>query len=36
MVTGSGIVSLAFGLFICYHIGFVDGLFAAHPHWTPS
>jgi high-affinity nickel-transport protein len=36
MVTGSGIISLAFGLFICYHIGFVDGLFAAHPHWTPS
>jgi ABC-type nickel/cobalt efflux system permease component RcnA len=36
LVTGSGIVSLAFGLFICYHIGFVDGLFAAQPHWTPS
>jgi len=36
LVTGSGIVSLAFGLFICYHIGFVDGLFAAQPHSTPS
>jgi hypothetical protein len=36
LVTGSGIVSLAFGLFICYYIGFVDGLFTAHPHWTPS
>ena len=36
LVTGSGIVSLAFGVFICYHIGFVDGLFTAHPNWTPS
>jgi high-affinity nickel-transport protein len=36
LVTGSGIVSLAFGVFICYHIGFVDGLFAAHPHWIPG
>jgi len=35
-VTGSGIVSLAFGVFICYHIGFVDGLFSAHPNWTPN
>jgi high-affinity nickel-transport protein len=36
LVTGSGIVSLAFGAFICYHIGFVDGLFTTHPNWTPS
>src|ERR1700676_950776 len=36
LLTGSGIVSLAFGAFICYHIGFVDGLFTAHPNWTPS
>lgn len=36
LVTGSGIVSLAFGVFICYHIGFIDGLFTAHPNWTPS
>ena len=36
LVTGSGVVSLAFGAFICYHIGFVDGLFTAHPNWTPS
>jgi high-affinity nickel permease len=36
LVTGSGIVSLAFGLFLCYRIGFVDGLFTAHPNWTPS
>ena len=31
----SGLVSIAFGLFITLHIGFVDGLFTAHPHWTP-
>lgn len=36
LITGSGILSLAFGLFVCYHIGFVDGLFTAHPHWNPS
>lgn len=32
----SGIVSLAFGLFIAYKIGVVDGLFSSHPHWTPN
>jgi ABC-type nickel/cobalt efflux system permease component RcnA len=31
----SGLISVAFGLFITFHIGFVDGLFAANPHWTP-
>ncbi len=36
LVTGSGLLSLAFGLFVCYHIGFVDGLFTHHPNWTPS
>jgi high-affinity nickel-transport protein len=36
LVTGSGILSLVFGLFVCYHIGFVDGLFTAHPNWKPS
>jgi high-affinity nickel-transport protein len=36
LVTGSGIVSLAFGLFVCYQIGFVDGLFTSHPNWKPS
>jgi len=36
LVTGSGLLSLGFGLFVCYQIGFVDGLFAAHPNWTPS
>ena len=32
----SGIVSLAFGLFIAYKIGYVGGLFTSHPHWTPE
>jgi hypothetical protein len=36
LVTGSGFLSLAFGLFVCYQIGFVEGLFSGHPHWTPS
>jgi high-affinity nickel permease len=36
LVVGSGLVSLGFGLFICYQIGFVDGLFTSHPSWTPS
>jgi len=31
----SGLVSVAFGLFLTFQIGFVDGLFTAHPHWTP-
>jgi len=35
LVTGSGILSLAFGLFLTYHIGIVDGLFTNHPNWTP-
>jgi len=31
----SGIISMAFGLFITVQIGFVAGLFTANPHWTP-
>jgi len=36
LIVGSGVLSLVFGLFVCYHIGFVDGLFTSHPMWTPS
>jgi hypothetical protein len=36
LITASGLVSLGFGLFICYHIGLVDGLFTSHPNWIPS
>jgi hypothetical protein len=35
-VTASGLLSLGFGFFVCYRIGFVDGLFSNHPTWTPS
>jgi len=35
-VTASGLLSLCFGIFICYHIGIVEGLFTSHPRWTPS
>lgn len=35
LITASGIISLGFGLFVSYQIGFVDGLFTAHPSWTP-
>ncbi len=33
--TLSGVLSLAFGLFIVYQMGFVHGLFTHHPTWTP-
>ena len=36
MSFASGLVSLCFGLFLMYQIGFVDGLFAIHPRWTPN
>jgi ABC-type nickel/cobalt efflux system permease component RcnA len=35
MALASGLLSLGFGLFLCYQIGFVDGLFFSHPHWSP-
>jgi len=35
LAVASGFVSVAFGLFLCYQIGYVDGLFAAHPSWIP-
>ena len=31
----SGLLSLAFGLFLVYQIGFVSGLFTGHASWTP-
>jgi high-affinity nickel-transport protein len=30
-----GLVSLGFGLFLIYQIGFVQGLFTSHPEWVP-
>jgi high-affinity nickel-transport protein len=32
----SGLLSLAFGIFVVYQIGFVSGLFTVHPVWTPK
>jgi high-affinity nickel-transport protein len=31
----SGVLSLAFGLFLAYRVAVVDGLFSADPRWTP-
>ncbi len=36
LVLGSGLLSLCFGIFVCYDVGFVNGLFAGHPYWRPS
>ena len=35
LVTGSGLLSFGFGLFLAYQIGVVDRLFDAVPIWTP-
>ncbi len=35
LALASGFLSLAFGLFLCYQIGFVDGLFTGHAKWIP-
>ena len=32
----SGVISLAFGLFVAYRVGLVDGLFTGNPRWTPK
>jgi hypothetical protein len=36
LVTGSGLLSLVFGLLVIYQIGFVGGLFSSHPVWSPK
>ena len=33
--TVSGMVSLCFGSFLVYQLGFLGGLFTSHPEWTP-
>jgi len=33
--TVSGVVSLCFGTFLVYQLGFLGGLFTSHPQWTP-
>lgn len=32
----SGLVSVCFGTFLVYQLGYVGGLFTSHPHWTPQ
>jgi hypothetical protein len=36
LVTGSGLLSFGFGLFLAYQIGIVDRLFSAAPIWSPQ
>jgi high-affinity nickel-transport protein len=36
LVLGSGLLSLCFGIFVCYDVGFVSGLFTSHLDWTPT
>jgi hypothetical protein len=36
LATASGVLSLAFGVWMAYQIGVVDGLFSASPHWSPE
>ena len=35
LATASGMASLCFGSFLVYQLGFLGGLFTAHPLWTP-
>jgi cytochrome c biogenesis protein CcdA len=36
LTLASGVLSLAFGVFIVYHMGFVNGLFTRNPIWKPE
>ncbi|HZQ92829.1 MAG TPA: high-affinity nickel-transport family protein [Terriglobales bacterium] len=36
LATASGLISLGFGLFIAWEVGFLNGLFRAVPHWSPK
>jgi ABC-type nickel/cobalt efflux system permease component RcnA len=36
LTIGSGILSLAFGIYLAYQIGFVDGLFTGDFRWEPA
>ena len=31
-----GILSIAFGLYLAYQVGIVDGLFTGDYHWEPA
>ncbi len=32
----TGLVSVCFGSFLVYQLGYLGGLFSSHPHWTPQ
>jgi len=36
MRLASGVLSLVFGLYLMFQIGFVEGLFTAQPNWSPK
>lgn len=36
LTLASGMVSLCFGVFLVYQLGYLGGLFSSHPHWTPE
>ena len=36
LAIASGLVSICFGAFLMYHLGFVGGLFTSHPYWQPQ
>ena len=36
LARATGVLSLAFGLYLAYRVGFVDGLFTSRPAWTPQ
>ena len=36
LAVGSGLLSVAFGIFIVYKMGYVSGIFTSHPKWTPE
>ena len=36
LTVGTGVLSIAFGLYLAYQIGFVDGLFTGDYHWEPA
>jgi high-affinity nickel-transport protein len=36
LTVGSGVLSLAFGIYLAYQIGVVDGLFTGDFHWEPA
>jgi high-affinity nickel permease len=36
LALASGLLSIAFGIFIVYKMGYVNGIFTSHPNWIPE